>query len=140
MGKVKGWIAEASVAYHEPVPPHMLTKVYYYHYIENVSKEYVKRRLSELENNYRDTQIIAKVLDEKIFAAGDLTRTQYHILKCDDGNTYIHKFRVEWGGSWSFTVRSQKLFEEINSYEDAREAFTKSFTKDYSANCAFLIP
>ena len=119
--RVKGLIVEVSDSYE---------------YIENISKEYMKRRLNEL----KPSRVTGKVIDEKIFSLGDLERTNYYVLKCDDGNTYIHKLRIESGGSWSITVKSDVEFEKINSYESAAEAFTKSFLKVYPANCAFLIP
>jgi hypothetical protein len=96
--------------------------------------------LKELKKKYHDVKIAGAVVDRKEFVRGDLTRTCYIVLKCDDGNTYIEKFRVESGGSWSLIVKSDVSFNDINSFNAAEEAWRNAFLREYPANCAFLIP
>jgi hypothetical protein len=94
----------------------------------------------ELKKKWYDVEVVGEVVDEKLFSRGGLTTTNYHIYKCDDENTYIEKFRVESGASWSIIVKSDVPYENINDFHQAEEAWKKAFLKENPANCVFLVP
>jgi hypothetical protein len=101
---------------------------------------YDEQDIKMLKEKWYDVEVVGRIVDKKVFSRGSLTQTVYYIFKCDDGNTYIEKFRIDYGGSWSIIVKGNVDFEAINGFATAEKAWKEAFLKEYPANCPFLIP
>jgi hypothetical protein len=96
--------------------------------------------IKQLKKKWYDVEVVGRIIDEKSFTRGSMTSTTYYVYKCDDANTYIEKFRIESGNSWSITVKSDVPYEHINNFDEAEEAWKKAFLKENPPNCTFLAP
>jgi hypothetical protein len=101
---------------------------------------YDRSDIKKLSERWDDVEVIGKVIGKKIFERRNLTGTTYYVYKCDDGNTYIMKFRIDVGGAWDLTVQSSVPFEQISDFNDAEKAWRKGFLEKYPPNCVFLVP
>jgi len=99
-----------------------------------------KIQTKELRKKYYDVKVVGRVTDDKIFTRGSLTRTQYRVMRCENGETFVEKLRVESGSWWYLIVKSDASFENINSFEEAEEAFKNAYVQKYPAHCTILYP
>jgi len=100
-----------------------------------------KKQLEKLKTKWYDVKIVGKVINDKHFVKGDLTRTCYRVMKCETGETFIEKLRVESGVWWYIIVKSDDVqFEDINSFEESAIAFRDAYVKKYPAHCTVLYP
>ena len=134
MNNVTGLIVRVCRAWRNPSPGGGLNREWHYEYA------YDFEDVEKLKEKWYDVEVIGRIVDEKIFERGGLTRTTYYIYKCENNETYVEKVRVESGGAWNLIVKSEVPFEEINDFNEAAEAWKKAFLKEYPANCPFLMP